>query len=91
MAELEEALKAGDLLHLSTVIADWKADADYADLSLHDFIQLRGRVVPMEQRAPYTRAERRCLQAEGHPRDGRRSHAPGSRAAACGGRAVCGA
>lgn len=46
MAELEEALKAGTLPHLSAVIADWKADGDYADISLHDFIQLRGRVVP---------------------------------------------
>jgi hypothetical protein len=44
---------ARELLHISTVIADWKADADYADLSLHDFIQLRRRVVPMEQRPPY--------------------------------------
>lgn len=53
VSELEEALRAGDLLHLSTQIADWRADPDYADVSLHDFIQLRGRVVPMTERAPY--------------------------------------
>jgi hypothetical protein len=53
VSELEEALRVGDLLHLSTLIADWKADPDFADVSLHDFIQLRGRVVPMTERAPY--------------------------------------
>jgi hypothetical protein len=53
VSELEEALRAGDLLHLSTVIAAWKADPDFADGSLHDFIQLRGYVVPMAERAPY--------------------------------------
>lgn len=53
VSELEEALRAGDLAHLSTTIADWKDDPDYSDVSLHNFIHLRGRVVVREERAPF--------------------------------------
>ncbi len=53
VSDLEEALKAGDLNRLSTMIADWKVDPDFSEVSLHDFIQRRDRVVPMDERAPY--------------------------------------
>ncbi len=56
VSELEDALRAGDLMHLSTLIADWKADPDFFDVSLHDFIRRRGRLVPSGERAPFIAA-----------------------------------
>lgn len=53
VSELEEALRAGDIQHLSALVSEWKADPDYSEVSLHNFIQLRGKVVPMKERAPY--------------------------------------
>lgn len=56
VSELEDGLRAGDLLHLSTLIADWRADPDFFDVSLHDFIRRRGRLVPSAERAPFIAA-----------------------------------
>jgi len=56
VSELEDALRAGDLMHLSTLIADWKADPEFFDVSLHDFIRRRGRLVPSTERAPFIAA-----------------------------------
>ncbi len=53
VSELEDALRAGDLGYFSTLIADWKADPQFFDVSLHDFIRRRGRFIPLEQRAPF--------------------------------------
>src|SRR5207249_9207323 len=51
VSELEDALRAGDLAYFSTLIADWKADHEFFDVSLHDFIRRRDRFIPFEQRA----------------------------------------
>lgn len=63
VSELEEALMAGDLTHLFETVAAWKADAELSEMSLHNFIRIRRRIVPMERRAPYIQANAEKIRA----------------------------